>query len=756
MIMKDLNEKQAEAALQTEGPLLILAGAGSGKTKTLTSRIAFLIQEQGVAPHRILAVTFTNKAAQEMRERVARTLRENGSMLEARHLPDIGTFHAICTKILRREMASLPFTKPFVIYDDSDQLSLVKQSMKRLNIDDKVFSPKSMQAMINRAKCDALAPSELETEPFDIASQKAKAVYEDYQKSLIAANAVDFGEILSMTYRLFRDNAEVRGKYQALYRYLHVDEYQDTNRVQYLILKLLAHPDWGGHKNLCVVGDEDQSIYKWRGADIRNILDFEVDYPDAVVVKLEQNYRSTKNVIRAAGAVIRNNITRKDKTLWTANPDGELLRNVQLLDERAEAQFVIQEIKRLAQNEGHAFGDFAIFYRTNAQSRQFEDLLRREKIAYQIVGGFRFYERKEVKDVLSYFRAILNPSDSVGVKRIINTPARGIGKTTIEKIDALQAEMVSGGNERATFWDALLLAVQDARLTSAATAKKLGQFTHLLEKLISASEKLTLPELYHRLLDETAMVLEFKKEGTDESLARIENLEELDTVLQEFIEASPDLEPHQQLATFIEQSTLAAEVDELQNEISSVKLMTLHSSKGLEFPVVFLVGMEEGLFPSIQVWEEEELEDIEEERRLCYVGMTRAEKTLVLTHVIERRIWGKLQFQKPSRFLDEIPSELVMTQDLVRGASHASAYGARPFGQGGHGYPGTLHRSASAMPSEDNPLVGLKLNHPEYGVGKIQSTEGFGPNQRVTVEFSGRVHRKFLVRFVENYIQRSF
>lgn len=755
MIMKDLNEKQAEAALQTEGPLLILAGAGSGKTKTLTSRIAFLIQELGVAPHRILAVTFTNKAAQEMRDRVARTLRENGSMLEARHLPDIGTFHSICTKILRREMSSLPFTKPFVIYDDSDQLSLVKQSMKRLNIDDKVFSPKSMQAIINRAKCDALSPAELEAEPFDIASQKAKKVYEHYQQSLIAANAVDFGEILSMTYRLFRDNAEVRNKYQALYRYIHVDEYQDTNRVQYLILKLLAHPDWGGHKNLCVVGDEDQSIYKWRGADIRNILDFEIDYPDAVVVKLEQNYRSTKNVIRAAGAVIRNNLTRKDKTLWTANSDGELLRNVQLLDERAEAQFVIQEIKRLAQNEGHAFGDFAIFYRTNAQSRQFEDLLRREKIAYQIVGGFRFYERKEVKDVLSYFRAILNPADSVSMKRVINTPARGIGKTTIEKIDALQAQMVSDGNERATFWDALVLAAQDASLTSAATAKKLANFTHLLEKLMGASEKLTLPELYHRLLDETAMVLEFKKEGTDESLARIENLEELDTVLQEFIEASPDLEPHQQLATFIEQSTLAAEVDELQSEISSVKLMTLHSSKGLEFPVVFLVGMEEGLFPSIQVWEDEELEDIEEERRLCYVGMTRAEKTLVLTHVIERRIWGKLQFQKPSRFLDEIPGELMMTQDLVRGASHASAYGARSFGQGGRLHE-TSHRSSSSVPSEDNPLVGLKLNHPEYGVGKIQSTEGFGPNQRVTVEFSGRVHRKFLVRFVENYIQRSF
>jgi len=737
--LNDLNEKQSEAALAVDGPLLILAGAGSGKTKTLTTRIAHLIQDYNVPAYRILAVTFTNKAAGEMRERVARMLRMGGDQLN-RAQPDIGTFHSVCIKILRREMEALPFSKPFVIYDDSDQLSLVKSTMERLQIDSKAFNPKSIQGIINRAKCDAIEFHEMEVQPFDVATQKARLVYEEYQKSLIANNALDFGEILSMTYRLFRDRPDIRTKYQKWYPYIHVDEYQDTNRVQYLLLKTLAHPEWGGHRNLCVVGDEDQSIYSWRGADIQNILDFEKDYPDAVVVKLEQNYRSSKTIINGAVAVISNNLSRKDKTLWTANDEGDKIQRVQLLDERTEARFVVSEVKRMAANDGYSFGDFAIFYRTNAQSRQFEDLLRLEKIAYQIIGGFRFYERKEIKDILSYFKMIFNADDSVSLKRVLNVPARGIGKTTIEKLEKKQSDIgAAQGGEPVSLWTAIRAEIENPEVLNAGTAKKCAAFVDLIQELQEKSLTLSLPELYHLLLDKTALITEFKKEGTDEALGRIENLEELDTVLQEFVEAQPDLEVGQHLATFLEQTTLASDVDQMEAQVSTVKLMTLHSSKGLEFPVVFLVGMEEGIFPSGNDWEEEDLADLEEERRLCYVGMTRAEKRLIMTNAVERRIWGRLSFQKPSRFFDEIPERLVEYQDRVQGAS-------------GQGYG--LGRTASASSGvPQSPYVGRVFLHPEYGKGRITLTEGFGPDERVTVEFNGRIHRKFLVRFVQSYIE---
>ena len=579
-----LNPKQREAVLITEGPLIVLAGAGSGKTKMLTSRIAYLIEACRVPAHRILAMTFTNKAAAEMRERVEKTLGQDAGA-RGRHwgfqlgVPEIGTFHSVCMRLLRREQGRTPFTKPFVIYDDSDQLSLIKAALSKLNIDEKAFSPKGIQAAINRAKCDAVEPHELEPAPHNLFERQVKRVYEQYQKDLFANNALDFGEIICMAYRLLRDHADIREKYQKRFRYIHVDEYQDTNRSQYLLLTMLANPKFGGHGNICVVGDEDQSIYKWRGADIRNILEFEKDYAGTQgvkTVKLEQNYRSTKTIIEAAGHVIKNNQSRKDKTLWTENEEGNPIVRAQVADERMEAELAVSEIKRLGTLENRVYGDFAIFYRTNAQSRQFEDELRKQKIPYQIVGGLRFYDRKEIKDVLSYLKAIMNPSDSISLKRIINTPARGIGKTTIDKLDQHHLEMQAPGagaeGEPRTYWDALLMLARDPELTSPATAKKLDQFAKLLHRFTEEQPKLLLSELYHLILDETGYVRELRKEATEESESRIENLEEFDTLLLEFEEdffsrLPEDISEEEKTRAkpsccrcFIEQSALASDV----------------------------------------------------------------------------------------------------------------------------------------------------------------------------------------------------
>jgi DNA helicase-2/ATP-dependent DNA helicase PcrA len=748
-----LNSRQFEAVLHTEGPLIVLAGAGSGKTKMLTSRISYLIDTLQVPAYQILAVTFTNKAAAEMRERVEKMLREGASPYLSN--PEIGTFHSVCVRILRREISSTPFTKPFVIYDDSDQLSLVKSVLVKLDIDEKSFNPKALQAGINRAKCDAVEPHELQVQTHNAFDRQLKRVYECYQKDLFANNALDFGEIICMTYRLLRDHPDLREKYQKRFRYIHVDEYQDTNRAQYLLLSMLTAPGNGGHQNICVVGDEDQSIYKWRGADIKNILDFEHDYPGAYVVKLEQNYRSTQTILSVAGNVIRNNRSRKEKTLWTENEQGSPVIRAQLPDERAEAEMVISEVKRLAEQETRAYNDFAVFYRTNAQSRQFEDVLRREKIPYQIVGGLRFYDRKEIKDILSYFKVILNPSDSVGLKRIINVPGRGIGKTTLEKLDQFQMSQLSP----LSYWEVLERASIDPKLTSPATSKKLLNFVQLIQRLIAEQPKLLLSELYHLILDETGYVRELREEATEESLARIENLEEFDTLLQEFeeehletlsemdrIQKKPELLP-----LFIEQSTLSSEADRQSDPGSTVKLMTLHSSKGLEFPVVFLVGMEEGLFPSVKPWEETPDEDIEEERRLCYVGMTRARERLYLMNVVIRRIWGNVSYQEPSRFFAEIPEEFLEFRDLSYG-SRANEYrtgSSRQFGF-------TTRPQLKAVPtpgltSTGGEWIGRQMIHPEYGRGTVVASEGSGSDQKVTIQFKEKSERKFLLRYVSSF-----
>lgn len=774
-----LNDMQREAVLTTEGPLIVLAGAGSGKTKMLTSRIAYLVEGCGVAPYHILAVTFTNKAAAEMKERVEKHLASTNALGH----PEIGTFHSVCVRLLRRELAATPFTQAFTIYDDSDQLSLIKGVCAKLNIDEKVVSPKSLQSRINAAKCDATEPADVEPAPHNIFDRHFKRVYEQYQQDLVVNNALDFGEILTMTYRLLRDHPAIRAKYQHRWRYIHVDEYQDTNRAQYLLLNMLAAKQFGGHQNICVVGDEDQSIYKWRGADIRNILDFEQDYPGAHIVKLEQNYRSTQNIIKAAGHVIRNNTSRKDKTLWTDNDEGLKVGRVQLPDERAEAEMVVSEIKRLAENEDRTFRDFAILYRTHAQSRPFEDAFRREKVPYQIIGGLRFYDRKEIKDILSYFKVVLNTADSIALKRVINVPARAIGKTTIEKIDALQVEWEKEARESAasrdpdqpkpdtSYWGALCRAAGAGEGVTNAVARKLAGFVSLVSRLRAEQPKLLVSELYHLILDETGYVRELRQEATEEALARIENLEEFDNLLQEFeqdfFDRVPETERESQkpelLSNFLEQSSLASNADTADATGPTISMMTLHSSKGLEFPVVFLPGMEEGLFPSIRPWEEEAEEDVEEERRLCYVGMTRAREQLVMSNALVRRLWGDIKYQEPARFFKEIPAEFIDFKDLTRG-SGAGQYrtgSSRQFGDfGGVGGGGAASRTPgriveddfSQIGYDDDELIGQKLQHPEYGLGTIVASEGAGADQKVTIEFKGRDRRKFVFRYIKAFM----
>lgn len=741
-LLDSLNPAQREAATTLEGPLLVIAGAGSGKTKMLTSRIAHLIQSGHARAHEVLAVTFTNKAAAEMRERVEKSLLHEGGGYLGR--ADIGTFHALCVRWLRRELPFTPFSGNFVIYDDSDQLSMIKEVVRKMGLDEKSFSPKGFQAAINRAKCDALSYEDIQPAPHNLFEKHLKTVYELYQKSMEASNAIDFGEILCLMERIFRNNPEVRARYQKQYRYIHVDEYQDTNRAQYLLLSWLAKPEHGGHGNLCVVGDEDQSIYKWRGADIRNILEFETDYPNAKIVKLEQNYRSTQTILAAANHVIKNNQTRKPKTLWTENERGAQITRVSLSDERAEAEMVISEIMRLAADDGYSYKDFAIFYRTHAQSRQFEDTLRREKITYDIVGGLKFYERKEIKDILAYFKVATNPRDTVSLKRIIQCSGRGIGKTTIEKIEALNAP---------TFYDALRYAASNPDVTTKGTAKKLGAFAVFVERLIQSAQ--TAPtskpsELFHWILDATGYVSELKLEGTEEAMARIENLEEMDSMLQEFEEDQETTPEADLLSLFLEQTSLVSEADALskttgaEEKIPSVQMMSLHASKGLEFPVVFLAGMEEGLFPSVRPWSEtgQEDEELEEERRLCYVGITRARQRLYLSHVQMRRIWGQVSMQEPARFFNEIPDELIEFRDLSYG-SGASSY---RLGSSKH------FQTASAS-NVIKGVVGKTFAHPDYGKGRIIASEGMGHDQKVTVEFLGRDQRKFLYRFIRELVE---
>jgi DNA helicase-2/ATP-dependent DNA helicase PcrA len=636
-LLEGLNDKQKEAVLCTEGPLLILAGAGSGKTRVLTHRIAYIIEEKGVFPGNILAITFTNKAANEMKERLGALLGDRVDNLW------VGTFHSICVRILRRNIDRIGYNGSFVIYDQTDQKTVVKECIKEMNLDKETFKEKSAINLISSQKNSMISPDEYINENYsDFYNRRMGEIYALYEKKLKSNNALDFDDLLLKTLELFEKAPDVLDYYQKRFQYIFVDEYQDTNKVQYELIKYLSKR----YKNLCVVGDDDQSIYGWRGADIKNILDFEKDFPDAKVIKLEQNYRSTKNILDVANSIIKNNYGRKDKSLWTSNGEGEKARIFRAMDEIDEAYFVANEVEKLTQ-KGYKLSDIAILYRTNAQSRVFEEAFMKKSISYKIVGGLKFYDRKEVKDILGYLKVIQNPLDDVSMKRIINVPKRGIGNATIDKIESYTSKTGE------SIYSALL-GVEDIDGLSKRAMNNLRSFIDMINKFIDMKDKMGLKDFIEEVMNQTGYIEELEKENTVEAEGRIENL-------KEFISVAMDFEMHNENATleeFLVDISLLTDLDKTEESPDSVTLMTVHSAKGLEFPIVFMVGMEEGLFP-IRRAMESDLE-LEEERRLCYVAITRAEKLLYITHANVRTLYGNVSVCLPSSFLKEIPMEMII------------------------------------------------------------------------------------------------
>ena len=728
-LLHNLNPPQKEAVLHGEGPLLVLAGAGSGKTRVIVHRIAYLIHERGVPPWQILAVTFTNKAAGEMRERVQQILGDG-------ELPLISTFHSSCARILRREIAALGYDAKFAIYDDKDCERLLKECAAELNLDEKRYPVKALGAAIDEFKNAGLTPDRVPSgSPYEATLAR---VYALYQERLKRCNAADFGDLLLLTVRLFEEHREVLEKYRERYRWILVDEYQDTNPVQYRLVQLLA----GTRRNLCVVGDDDQSIYGWRGADIRNILEFEKDFPGVKVVKLEQNYRSSRTILDAAWSVVEKNRGRKPKRLWTDNPSGEPLVYRTLPNEWEEARLICRETERFL-DEGGELSGVAVFYRTNAQSRAVEDAMVAAGIPYRMVGGLRFYARLEVKDILAYLKVLDNPSDDVALKRIINTPPRGIGNTTVQRVSVLAAEL------GVPFHDAMLRALEGGELAGAARTK-VAAFAGELQRYRTLASTLPLAELAAQVMQDCGYLARLRSQGTEEAQDRLANLQELVTAMQLFDGGPGD----RGLAPFLEQVALVSDLEqEGEGKKSSVTLMTLHSAKGLEFPLVFMVGMEERLFPHVRALEDPA--QMEEERRLCYVGMTRAKKRLFLLNVRRRHIFGQEQMNPPARFLRDIPGELVDA-----GEKWGSQVEMQPGGVAKHG----THNLASLFEEEIEPdfgnevrmvpedqedgvYHGMRVRHAQFGPGTIRKIEGEGDNQKVIVWFASVGPKKLLVRF---------
>lgn len=636
-LLQQLNAMQQKAVIHKEGPLLLLAGAGSGKTRVLTHRIAYLIQE-GVKPWNILAITFTNKAAKEMRERV-NSIIENGA-------EDVwvSTFHSMCVRMLRRDIEKIGYDKSFTIYDSSDQERLVKECLTTLNYSDKLFTPKGVLAEISSFKNELITYKQYEKQSeSDFRQSKVAKIYTMYQNKLRSNNALDFDDLIFKTIDLFKEVPQVLESYQEKFKYIMVDEYQDTNTAQYQLVRLLADK----YQNLCVVGDDDQSIYGWRGANIRNILDFEKDFPGAKTIKLEQNYRSTQNILDAANAVIGNNKGRKSKALWTQNVEGSGLEVIKTANQYEEGVFVADEIKRLVKKGDKRYSDFALLYRTNAQSRVLEEKLVQASIPYRLLGGTRFYDRKEIKDIMSYLKALNNPADDLTIKRIINVPKRGIGDTTINKVADIAYE------QEVDFFKVLTMADQISELGR--SAKKLKEFANFIGALSYQVNENGVDELVELVMERTGYVRELELEATEEAKGRIENLKELVSKATEYQKAAE--EPS--LAGFLEEVALVADIDNYEQEADTVVLMTLHSAKGLEFPYVFMTGMEEGVFPSYRSMISGNPNDVEEERRLCYVGITRAREQLYLLHAQSRMLNGNTQYNQPSRFLREIPVDLI-------------------------------------------------------------------------------------------------
>ena len=723
-IYDTLNNEQREAVFCTEGPLLMLAGAGSGKTRSLTHRIAYLIEEKGVAPWNILAITFTNKAAQEMRERVDALVGYGSEDIW------ISTFHATCSRILRRHIDLLGYDRNFTIYDASDQKSLMKEVLKEMKIDTKQFPERSVMSEISSAKNEYKSPLDYRNEyGSNFRNQRIADIYEHYQKRLKENNALDFDDLLVKMVDLFQTNPDVLEHYQDRFQYIMVDEYQDTNTVQFLLVSLLAKK----YRNLCVVGDDDQSIYKFRGANIYNILNFEKVFPDAQVIRLEQNYRSTQNILNAANGVIANNKGRKEKKLWTENQKGELVHFKQYDTEYDEADGVVSRINFLAMR-GVQYKDMAILYRTNAQSRIFEEKLKQKNIPYAIVRGISFYDRKEIKDLMSYLKVVDSGMDDLSVKRIINVPKRGIGQTTINRLQefAILNQM--------SFLDAVFNADEIPEVTRALA--KLHKFADMIEEFREYASEHEISELLEHILDVTQYRAELEAEGTDESISRLEDIEELfnDIAYYEEEEENPNL---RDFLAEKDMYTLNAGIDNLEDENNKVLLMTLHNAKGLEFNNVFLGGMEEGVFPGFGAMMSGDESEIEEERRLCYVGITRAKERLFLSAAKRRMLRGQTQYNRRSRFIDEIPGQYLDTeqrvseQRVVKNTERPAKYqyGAKA------GKPYNLSDFKVKPVGELDYQVGDRVKHIKFGVGTVQEITKGGRDFEVAVEFD-RVGRK--------------
>ncbi len=729
-----LNDMQKKAVLQTEGAVLVLAGAGSGKTGALTVRIAHLI-EKGVKPWNILAITFTNKAAKEMSERVNKLIGDKAKDIW------VSTFHSTCVRILRRDIDKIGYNRDFSIYDTDDQEKMMKEVFKRLNfsITDKTFTVKGALAEISKQKEELISWEDYEAKTDkDPRKVKFAKAYRIYQTLLKENNALDFDDLIYKTVQLFRTDADVLDYYQEKFKYIMVDEYQDTNTSQYELVRLIS----AKYKNICVVGDDDQSIYGWRGANIRNILEFEKDFEDTVVIKLEQNYRSTKTILDAANSVIKNNTTRKDKTLWTENDKGSIIHIKRADNEYDEARFVGDKINELILKGDRKYKDFAVLYRTNAQSRAIEDCFVKKSIPYRLLGGVRFYERKEIKDVLSYLKVLANPADTIALKRIINVPKRGLGDASIEKVENFANE------NNISFYDALSHIDEITELKT--RAKKFKEFYEIMTEIEKDANDLSVSELIESVLNKTGYVQLLQDEGTDEALARIENIDEFVSKAVEY-EKSTD-EPS--LREFLEDIALVADIDNYEPDEDTVVLMTMHSAKGLEFPYVFIVGMEEGMFPTYRVMQYGTNEDMEEERRLCYVAITRAKEELFITQAKSRMQHGITQYNAPSRFLKEIPAELIemplkpqLTEvgDYVR----KSEMKIKPVFSKPNPYGGIVKKPQTmGIPSPKNVTldyeVGDKVRAPKYGIGTVEKITAGGADFEVTVSFKDKGVKKFM------------
>ena len=740
-LLNGMNDRQAEAVQTTEGPLLIMAGAGSGKTRVLTHRIAYLIDEKMVNPWNILAITFTNKAAREMKERAYQLNPATQDCL-------IATFHSMCVRILRRDADHIGYNRNFTIVDPGEQRTLMKRILKQLNLDPKKWNERTILGTISNAKNDLIDEVAYAAQAGDMYTQIVAKCYEAYQKELRQSEAVDFDDLIMLTLRLFDQYPDVLTYYQQKFQYIHVDEYQDTNHAQYQLVKLLA----SRFKNICVVGDADQSIYGWRGADMQNILDFEKDYPDAKVVLLEENYRSTKTILQAANDVIKNNRNRRPKNLWTQNTDGEEIVYYRANDEQDEAVFVAKTIEELSREAGYKHRDFAVLYRTNAQSRTIEEALLKSNIPYTMVGGTKFYSRKEIRDVIAYLNLIANLSDNISFERIINEPKRGIGPGTVDKIRDF-AQM-----QEASFLDASANIMLSGIKGKAAQA--IWDFANLILDLRERLDQLTITELVEEVLDKTGYMMALTNQGNLESQARIENIQEFLSVTKNFDENGETVEDEtgvETLSRFLNDLALIADTDDGAQETSEVTLMTLHAAKGLEFPVVFLIGMEENVFPLSRAAEDPD--ELEEERRLAYVGITRAEKVLFLTNANSRLLFGRTSYNRPTRFINEISSDLLTYQGLARPAntSFKASYsngGGTTFGKGmslsqalqerkRQAAPSAL--TSSSLPFGNSNRAGAKETvawsigdiaiHKKWGEGTVLEVSGSGNTQELKINF---------------------